>query len=406
MGRASRLRALLVSATALSMFTSAWADIDPRTGRPSGDVGARNFAEFCEWELPANRQEEFYEQLGKAEREIAAGDPNDAVAHVYDALSAAYRGDTESDLPVKCFGEQTARRWFAMRLGLYRLQAGQARSERVGEPQLFTAAADGGSAAIVRLVSNQRAGDFRRSLRTLEAFTEQLRNQREYGAFILAEEDTIAKAFRDADGPLRQFAKQQHRAALDAEDRAFNRAPTEQELAAAESVGSAEMLASAVAGVEIDTTMEREAMLTGFRVDESRQFLGDARDWNLDQYSDASTLPSSQRARQRGDTMLARANDTRQSLEVRDGFYEDAERYYEFGEFDELASTARGQRAAIQPALQAERERREQQMEQAAADMEKKAEAVQQAVDDMQKTEAEKQSFNEEADAMEAELGF
>ena len=38
--------------------------------------------------------------------------------------------------------------------------------------------------------------------------------------------------------------------------------------------------------------------------------------------------------------------------------------------------------------------------------LEKKAEAVQQAVDDMQKTEAEKKSFNEEADALEAELGF
>jgi hypothetical protein len=31
---------------------------------------------------------------------------------------------------------------------------------------------------------------------------------------------------------------------------------------------------------------------------------------------------------------------------------------------------------------------------------------VQKAVDDMQKTEAEQQSFKDEADALEAELGF
>ncbi|UCG72589.1 MAG: hypothetical protein JSV45_15310 [Chromatiales bacterium] len=408
MGRASNLRALAASAVALSLFIGAKADIDPVTGRAiGGDVGPRNFAEYCAGELSADRKEKFYAERDKAERAIAAGNPGDAEAAMYEALGAVYRGGSEeSDVPVKCLGQPTARRWLAMRLDLYRLQTQQASNERARAPQLFTAADRGGSAAVVSLVSDQRAGDFRSSLRALEGFIERVTNEREYGAFILAEEDAIATAFRDANGPLLQFANQQHRDALNAEDQAFHRAPTEQEFAAAGSVGSAEMLAKAVAGVELDTAMEREAILTGIRVGESQQFLGDARDWNLDQYSDVSALPSSQRARQRGDTMLAKANDTTQGLEVRDNYYEDAEWYYEFGEFDDLARTAKLQRAAIQPALQAERERREEQMEQAAADMEKKAEAVQQAVDDMQKTEAEKKSFNEEADALEAELGF
>ncbi len=66
----------------------------------------------------------------------------------------------------------------------------------------------------------------------------------------------------------------------------------------------------------------------------------------------------------RGDTFLARADDTQLGLRVRDILYRDAEQYFEFGGFND-------KEAAVSTAR----------------------EATQKAVDDMQRTEAERQSF-------------
>lgn len=401
-----QLWAIALGIVTLVAGSNALADIDPRTGRASGDVAPQNFAEFCEGELPSDRQQAFYEELGKAEQALAAGNEQAAQAGVGNALFAAYRGDGETDISVKCFGQPAARRWFKARLGVFRLVAARSRGGPVADNQLYTAAQDGGSAQIVAAVSNEPARSFVNALRTLERFVTQMDNERKYGAFILPDQENIAKAFRDALGPLREKAAQNQRAALAAEDEAFNRPPTEQEIAAAESVGSAQALAKAVAGADIDTAADRETMFMDIRISESREHLRDARAWDLERYDDRSAQPSSQRARKRGDMLLAKANDANLSLGARDDIYRDAEWYFNFGGFDEQASAAASQRAAIQPALQAEQDRREQQMEKKQAEMQQKAEAMKQAVDDMQKTEAEKQSFNEEADAMEAELGF
>ena len=104
--------------------------------------------------------------------------------------------------------------------------------------------------------------------------------------------------------------------------------------------------------------------------------------------------------------MLTKANDPQFSLGARDRFYRDAERYFEFGGFSDRAATAESRRAAIQPELQAERDWQKAALEKAAAEFESKGEDVQKAIDDMQKNESEKQSFMDEADALEAELGF
>ena len=58
------------------------------------------------------------------------------------------------------------------------------------------------------------------------------------------------------------------------------------------------------------------------------------------------------------------------------------------------------------PALEAKQAQREAQLEAASADLERKADELQRAAEEMKKTDAEKQSFKDEADAMEAELGF
>jgi hypothetical protein len=406
MSGAGGFNTFFLATAGIGVSFSVGADIDPRTGRPTGDVGPANFAEFCAVALPASRNKTFFEQLEMAEKAVATGNDSAAESHLASALGAAYRGGAETDMSVKCFGEDTWRRWFGIRQDLYRLQA-QSRPGRGTEmAQLVTAAANGGRAAVVELVSSQQTQEFRTSMFTLWRATDQVEAERAYGAFVIGDQAAIAQSFREADEPLRAHAQRQARAALDAEDRAFNRDPTPEEVAMVDSGDASYKMAQAMTGTAIETRASREALLTEFRVRESREKLAEARAWNLDSSADLSTSIASQRARTRGDALLSKANDQQLGLEARDQYYAFAQWYFEFGQADQMAALAESQRAAIRPALEEERRQQDLAMGRAAADMEKKAADAQRAMKEMQKTDAEKKSFNEEADALEAELGF
>lgn len=396
---------LLMGAALLGVALPAQADIDPRTGRQTGDVGAQNFAEFCEYELPAQQQKLFFKSLGEAEKAIAAQREAEASRSAAIALGAVFRGGPETDTSVKCLGKSVAERWNTMRLALFSLQNTQQSDARVGDAQLFTAANEGGTGQILNLMSDRSSGDFRAALGRLKEYPRQLDAARSFGVFILPRESSIATAFRGAIGPLQEAAAEKSRAALQAEELAFNRTPTQQELAMADSALQAGALAQAMAGLDSDNGDQRESMLAGFRISQSQEALREARDWDLTD-ADSSTRASSQRARQRGEALLEQGNETSRTLELRDELYRASEWYFSFGGFDQQAGIASSQRAAIQPALKSERAAREQKLEAQAEVMQQRAESVQQAVDDMQKTDAEKQSFNKEAEALEAELGF
>jgi hypothetical protein len=117
-------------------------------------------------------------------------------------------------------------------------------------------------------------------------------------------------------------------------------------------------------------------------------------------------MPSSQRAGERGDTMLAKANDASLSLGAKDVFYAEAEKYFDFAGFSDEEATAASARAAIQPDLKAQRDRQRESFDQARERLKSEAASARQAAEGMRKTEAEKQAFKNEADALEAELGF
>jgi len=189
--------------------------------------------------------------------------------------------------------------------------------------------------------------------------------------------------------------------------RAFNRAPTEQEKALLKS--------GSTFGAAMGAGMDSDALLTGQRVGESSNLLHDARDWNFVLFKDSGKsedniswqeLPSSKRARQRGDTLLAKANDASNTFTARDSYYDMAIDYYSFGHWNSQRDAAVAAEASIQDDVMAERQQAEEKMQQMQADMESRLENAEQAMESMQKTEAEKKSFNDEADALEAELGF
>lgn len=402
-----RLASILLGVTAVGLLVNAQADRNPVTGEWEGDVAAQTFAEYCRGELPADRMTTFFSELDKAERAVAAGKTDGTVTALNGAWEAAYRGDAYNDNGVRCLGEQATRRWIKANLALWRLGAGSGPDGVGGNfTGMYVAAADGGTDGIIADVSALPARGFRNSLTGLEGIVSVTDGRRSFGALVLPEEDAVANACRAAIGQLHQMAVRRHRESLAAEERAFNRPPTEQELAATESVSDAGAFASAIAGIEIDTMATKESMLMQRQVDESQNLLREARAWDLERSGDIKSRPTSQRAGARGDILLARADDTQLGLRARDMLYRDAEQYFEFGGFSDKEAAASTAREAIQSALQAERNRQNQAVEKAAAEFEGKGEAVQKAVDDMQKTEAEQQSFKDEADALEAELGF
>lgn len=380
---------LVLAVTAAAAQTNS----GPELIQGAGNVAGLSFDQECQGELRPGSEAIFETELGKAEKALAAGDADTARQAMNNALRAIYRsGADNTDVSVKCLGKPTARRWFSDKLALQRLSP---------QPELYVTAADRGRDGLIEVVSQQPAARFVNSLRQLKDIAERIDADRRYGAFILPEEDAIATACRAALPALTEQARQHHRDALSNETRAFNRPATAQEKAAADSLSNAQAFASAMAGVDVDTGMDKESLLVKQQVRESMQLLRKARDWNPDDYSDVQSRPTSVRARERGDTMLARANDPAYSLETRDQFYRAAIDYYEFGNFDRQAANARSARDSIQASLNAEQQQRKAELEQA---LKKKQQDLQQAQENMMKTEAEKKKFKDEADALEAEL--
>jgi len=420
MVKLSRIWSVSLACAALAAVVGAHADIDPRTGQQGGgDVSPQTFADFCGADMRRNDargsalQDEltatFYRELDRAEGALATGDEPAADDALRKASTAVYRGGTETDLSVKCLGESTARRWFNAKLALWRLQPASRRLENASRDSMrYLMAADRSPDKVVERIKNGPADRFLQSYRAIQEAVGVIEAEREYGAFILREEDQIATTGREALGSLREYAENEAAATLEAEDAAFKRPATEQERQAAQALGGASQLAEAMAGLDIDSADQQEALTTRRQVYDSRELLQTARAYEIkpDDWTPAGKMPTDRRAEQRGDTLLARANDEARSLEVRDDYYNMARRYFEFCRCDGKVAAADAAQDGIQPALRAEEERREEVMEAKRAEFEQKAEATQKAVEDMQKTEAEKQSFKDEADALEAELDF
>jgi hypothetical protein len=267
--------------------------------------------------------------------------------------------------------------------------------------------ASDGKSGIMNYTQAYDGNRYRRARMSVQTIVDEKERDRNYGAFLLSEEEAMLKACRDALPAMRAHADNKHTAALAAENEAFGRQPTEQEKSIAKNSSSA----GAMLGMAIDS----ELLLMGQRVSLSTSSLQDAQDWNFafDKYgikveddTKWQQLPSSQKAKQRGNTLLAKADDSSISFTSRDAYYDMVIDYYKLGHWNSLLAAAETAKARIQDRVLAEKQQSEQQMQQMQADMEEKAEEMKAALESMQKTEAEKKSFNDEADALEAELGF
>ncbi len=368
------------------------------TAQNGGDAAAPDFAAYCSEPLPAARQRAFEQNLGLAEQALAKGDLDGAQRAIAEAYSASYRGGPEWDVGVKCLGRATAERWHTARLDLRRRQTASR-----GGTDLYVIAADRGAAGLVKTVTADRPQRFRSDVYQLKDIVRRLEAERDYGAFLLAEEQAVIAACNDALAELRQWANGAMAEALEAEKVAFNRPVSDQERQMTSGLSD---FATAVTGVELAVGIEPEVAVMERRVKESLEKLGEAQQRDLDPPEDSRSAPWSKRARQRGDALYKQAGDSNYSFSGRDALYAHAARYYEFGGWTEEQARVDAARAAIQPELAAEEARLEAEQEKALVEMEKKAEASRRAAEDMMKSEQEQEAFKREADALEEELGF
>jgi hypothetical protein len=399
---------LLALGIALAANATAAADGDPR---PRGDVSARSFAEYCQGDLPAPRRARFDRGLETAEAALARGDTGSAEAALSDAFSAAYRGGAETAVSIKCLGEGAARRWLDAQLELDRRKLGGALADlpdrRVAsESALRLIAIDRGEDALVERIRGLEPRRFSKAWFALEEIVRRLEADRSFGAFMLPREETLERVAGRAMERLRPIADAGHRDALAREKRIFDGRETRRERDAAAAVESASALAEAFAGPGASLPTDEATVAVQSRTRRSLEALHEARDWNLDRSAERSSTPESIRARQRGDELLERAGGSNASLALQDACYGAAERYYDFGAQDERAKAAREKRLALEPALRAARAERERAADEAADRLRSEADAIQRSAEDMMKSESEKKAFEEEADALEDELGF
>lgn len=307
---------------------------------------------------------------------------------------------------LKCMGESTYRNYLDTRHRLYQFEArhNPTNTRSVIQAALFDLVTNPGKDADSVLSSIPvEARTYRTAMDTCEGNLRSIEYHRENGAFILPEEEALAKVSKNVIDRVTAEAENQARMALANEDTEFNRPATEQEKSVAANAGGASEMAMAMAGVDISDEASPELIATNRQVSNSREWLRKASAW---EFQTGEHKQSFARAEKRGDTLLAHANDKSRDLTMRDKLYDYAERYYEWCDCDDKATKAERAHDAIRPALQAREEQRRQQLDKTKAEMKLKAQSMKEATDNMKKSEAEKQQFKKEADELEEELGF
>ncbi|MEJ2604172.1 MAG: hypothetical protein P8172_12950 [Gammaproteobacteria bacterium] len=166
---------------------------------------------------------------------------------------------------------------------------------------------------------------------------------------------------------------------------------------------------------EEQPTPEIQLLLS--RADDSERLLEEARQW-LQAISEVtrvngdyglrggSAVPVVERAADRAEEMMAIGDDESVPILARDDAYEHAEDYYVIADDRDRAKLAYSRNAALQPEIDEYLARRNAAKDAAQEKFAGQAAAMEQAVKDMEKTEEEKKEFEEEADALEDELGF
>ena len=369
------------------------------------------FEDGCSRQSPEEMRPRVLKKLDELEAALSGGDLGKARTAKSEAEGATtdVAGWTGA-LAMKCLNDQQIyRRYFVASQELLGLEARSNPQDVASHVQsaLWQSINDGdGSAGDILADIPGDYRNYRVARDYLNRAADGVASHREVGAFVLPEETEIERQARQAIDLLDTHARQRSGEALAKETETFYREPTEFEKEGVQTLENLGEFAGAMAGLEMNTAEQTDYQLARQRIQESREQLRDARGWEIGVDSGAASSPVNQRAAKRGDEVLSWAENEKLSFTIRDEYYERALDYYNFCQCKDKTAPAVAAREAIQPQLQAEQARRQAQADEAGQRLKGQAEELQRAMDDLQKTEAEKKAFEEEADALEAELGF
>jgi hypothetical protein len=380
----------------------------------SGGLQAQNtdiaFEEGCSRQPPEVMRPIVIEKLAELEAALSRDDLEQAQRKKFEAEGATggVAGWTGA-LALKCLDEPTYRRYFKDSQALVQLRARLNPADTTSQvaARLWIAANDSGKGpdyilAVVPDTYNQ----YRQAWSYLQSAANTVAYYREIDAFVLPEETAIERLALQAVGLIDAHGERRSQEALGREAEAFYRDPSQLEKDGAQQLENLAPLAAAMGGIEFDAAEQTEVQFARQRTRESREQLDIARGWAFSGNPESEQFPANLRAAERGDESLAWAGDERRSFTSRDEYYEIALDYYDWCNCKDKVASAIAARQALQPELEAEQARRQAMMDAAEERLKGQAEDMKRALDAMQKTDAEKKAFEDEADALEAELGF
>lgn len=362
-------------------------------------------AERCNGLAP-DAKDRIASQLSEAEMALELGDLELAYQRVSDAARPSAVVDISLD--TECMGPELRERHYQVRKKVT-LAAGR-EAENSGEKQALQNAVGlyiaGDNRKEVTRLLNERLVDARDASiagNRLRWKLDMLQQTLDKGYELIAEERTAPAFYQARLQELIERSESEANALLNRENNIINGPITGQEEQIASLQQNAQLLqGSLVNDEDLINDVDKEMLIASSRASASYGVLGDASHW-LAWIEPDAVRPVHARAEMRGDALLKRANDSNIRLESRDRYYDDAISYYEFAAAEQKLSAAEKSREAMQPALLAARQDREQRMESRLGELQ---EAAQDFKKSTEMSAEEKTKFKSEADALEAELGL
>lgn len=361
----------------------------------------------CE-SMPAGSAQRINEDLDRAQAAIDSGKYEEARELTAIGSGIIRFGAGGQYVDFECAGKAVRTRLFKLRQKAYR-PSGKASEQRAqmtaaAQPRVANQYLIGRNLDDVkRVLSNPsnpklvaQAGPQLRKL------IERMDYSVENGHGLIPEETETLAVYSDQLDKLVKASKTKATSLLQQEEKAVNGPASELQTTVEDTMMMTEAVAGGLLGADGAIPGDRESRMIMFRANQSSVHLSQGRAW-VDWISADAPAALKSRAIKRGDALVVRAADTKQELEVRDGYYDIAIGYFKIADAEQKMASAEAARQAFQPALEARQAEREQNMEQRAEELKQSAEEFKRS---MEKTPEQKESFKSEADSLEDELGF
>jgi hypothetical protein len=355
--------------------------------------------------MEASGPQWFSAELDRAQTTFNASDSAGAYEQLRQAATGLPRS-VDVSLDARCVGPALWLRYYKLRrsitqpLGQAAEKAGRLESSQGALDWYVTGDNQGGARRVTPLLTPTTEGTTWVIAR-LRSEVQGLDHAVTAGFQLLPEERAALTFWQHGlEGTIR-YAQSKVTEVLQAETRLLTRAATDEELQIEQTQQGLHSMAAGFFGDE-SLAPDMEAQHESNRANASLTMLNSARDWgSAVSVEDAAEV--NERAVQRGDALLARVGETTLGLKSRESLLEAAENYFEFAGNRERQQAAQRALAAIAPAVETERAQRN-------AKIDKKADELRESSarmrDSVIKTEEQKQSFKDEAEALESELGF